>query len=556
MGTMTVTGEVIKGQPLNGKAEMLPFVNPATGEQFGSVVMTREDDVQNARREMSTAARTWAAKPVQERVRIVRKLQALLIDEMDAITAVMNQDNGKSRQDALTELFMSVDLINQYCNRAPRWLRRRRISPGLQIFKRCYIEQHPHGVVGIIGPWNYPLVLILPPVISALLAGNTVMVKPSEVTAATGVMIEKLFQKVPELSPFVRFLHGDGRVGAALVQSKPDIIFLTGSTKTGRLVMKAAAENMTPVVCELGGKDPMIVLEDADIPAAARWGAWGAFYNTGQTCMAVERIYVVEAVYDQFLEAFIEETRKLKQGYSPDINNPNDLGPLTFQRQVNIIEDHVQDALAKGAQIVHGGKREGMYMEPTVMVNVDHSMKLMREETFGPVVPIMMVDDEVHAIQLANDSNLGLSASVWSHDLARAERVAHQLYVGSVNINDTMSHFAIPRLPFGGVKESGIGRTHGKKDLLQFTQTRSFVVGNPPLPFDIATILRRPGNYKLGSGIIHLAFGTTPKQKLKPVLELIEENEVKPKAKKVGTAVTLTAALATAIAAFVIRSKK
>lgn len=553
---MRATVEVMKGQPLNGKAEMLPFVNPATGEQFGSVPMTTVADVQNVRREMGTAAQTWAAKPIKERVRIVRKLQALLIDEMDAITAVMNQDNGKSRQDALAELFMCVDLISQYCNRAPHWLRRRRIPSGLQIFKRCYIEQHPHGVVGIIGPWNYPLVLILPPVVSALLAGNTVLVKPSEVTAATGVMIEQLLQRVPELAPYVRFLHGDGRVGAALVQSRPDLIFLTGSTKTGRMVMKAAAENMTPVICELGGKDPMIVLEDADIEAAARWGAWGAFYNTGQTCMAVERIYVVGPVYDRFLELFVEETGKLKQGYSPEIENPNDIGPLTFQRQVDIIEDHVQDALDKGAQIVHGGRREGMYMEPTIMVNVDHSMKIMREETFGPVVPIMMVDDEVHAIQLANDSNLGLSASVWSRDLPHAERVAHQLYVGSVNINDTMSHFAIPRLPFGGVKESGIGRTHGKKDLLQFTQTRAFVVGNPPLPFDIATILRQPGNYRLGSGIIHLVFGTTPKQKLKPVMELLEEKEMKPQIKKVGTAVGLTAALGAAILAFVLRIRK
>ena len=553
---MGSTMEVIKGQPLNGKAEILPFVNPATNEQFGSVPMTTAFQVENARREMATAAQTWAAKSVKERVRIVRQLQTLLIDEMDEITAVMNQDNGKSRQDALSELFMSVDLINQYCNRAPHWLRRRRISPGLQIFKRCYIEQHPHGVVGIIGPWNYPLVLIVPPMVSALLAGNTVLVKPSEVTAATGVMVEQLFQKVPELAPFVRFLHGDGRVGAALVQSKPDLIFLTGSTNTGRLVMRAAAENMTPVICELGGKDPMIVLEDADIEAAARWGAWGAFYNTGQTCMAVERIYVVRSVYDRFLELLLEETRKLKQGYSPEIDNPNDMGPLTFQRQVNIIEDHMQDALAKGAHIVHGGEREGMYMEPTVMVNVDHSMKIMREETFGPVVPVMMVDDELHAIQLANDSNLGLSASVWSKNLARAERVAHQLYVGSVNINDTMTHFAIPRLPFGGVKESGIGRTHGKKDLLQFTQTRSFVVGQPPFPFDIATIMRKPGNYKLGAGIIHLAFGTTPKQKLKPVIELLEEKDVKPKAKKVGTAVGLTAALGAAILAFVLRTRK
>lgn len=272
--------------------------------------------------------------------------------------------------------------------------------------------------------------------------------------------------------------------------------------------------------------------------------------------MAVERIYVVESVYDRFLEAFLEETRKVKQGYSPDIDNPNHIGPLTFQRQVEIIEAHVQDALEKGAHIIQGGRREEMYMEPTVIVNVDHSMKLMREETFGPVVPIMMADDEVHAIQLANDSNLGLSASVWSKSLAHAERVAHQLNVGSVNINDTMSHFAIPRLPFGGVKESGIGRTHGKRDMLQFTQTRAFVVGKPPQPFDIATRMREPGNYRLGASIIRLAFGTTLKQKLEPVMELLEEKEIKPRAKKVGTAVGISAALGAAILAFVLRPRR
>jgi acyl-CoA reductase-like NAD-dependent aldehyde dehydrogenase len=531
----------------NGERDVLPFINPATGEQFGEVPIATCADVTQVRREMAAMLPIWSGKPVQERVRIVRQLQKLLIDELDEITAVMNQDNGKSRQDALAEAFMTIDLINQYCKHAPNWLRRRRISPGLQIFKRAYQELIPYGVVTIIGPWNYPFLLIIPPIISALLAGNTVMCKPSEVTAATGTLVEKLFQRVPELSSFVRFLHGDGRIGAELVASKPDMIFLTGSTKTGRLVMKAAAESMTPVICELGGKDPMIVLEDSDIKAAAQWGVWGATYNTGQTCMAVERIYVVDEVYEPFLSHVLEQARQLKIGYNTEIINLNDMGPLTFQRQIDIIDDHMQDAIAKGATVLFGGKRDGMFMEPTVMVDVDHTMIIMQEETFGPIIPIMRVDNEAHAIQLANHSDFGLSASVWSQNLRRAKRVAEQLNVGSVNINDTMSHFAIPHLPFGGVKESGIGRTHSEKDMLQFTQSRAIVVGKPPIRFDIATIMREPGQYKLGAGILRMAFGVTPRQRIQPIQEFIEEKQVRSKAKKFAVVTAVTAAVATFI---------
>lgn len=538
-----------KGRVLNGQGnpEVLPFINPATGEQFGSVPIATAEQVMLARREMGAALPGWSNKPVRERVRIMRQLQQLLIDEADEITAVMNQDNGKSRQDALTELFMTVDLINQYCKNAPKWLRRRRIPTGLQIFKRAYLENKPYGVVGIIGPWNYPLVLMIPPIVSAMLAGNTVIAKPSEVTAATGVMMDKLFKRIPELAPFVRFMHGDGRVGAALVESQPDLIFLTGSTRTGRLVMKAAAENMTPVICELGGKDPMIVLDDADVQAAAQWGAWGAFYNTGQTCMAVERVYVAKEIYDQFVGEVVQIAQEMRVGYSPDIENVNDIGPLTFQRQIDIIEEHLQDAVAKGATILVGGQREGMFMAPTVVVNVDHTMKLMREETFGPIIPIMKVENDEHAIQLANHSNFGLSASVWSRNIARARRVAAQLQVGSVNINDTMSHFAIPHLPFGGVKDSGIGRTHSQRDMLQFTQSRAFVYGKPPQPFDVATIMRKPGEYKLAKGILHLAFGVTPEQKLRPVKEFLAEHDAEPVVRKgVLGAGLVTAVLATA----------
>ncbi|MCP4357995.1 MAG: aldehyde dehydrogenase family protein [Chloroflexi bacterium] len=516
---MNVT--TVKGRTLNGEVETLPFINPATSEQFGEVVTATAEDVISARREMAAAAKVWAAKPLKERIRILRQLQKLIIDEIDEITAVMNQDNGKSRQDALIEILMTVDLMNSYCKKAPKWLSRQRVSSGLQVLKRCYVDHQPHGVVGVIGPWNYPFVLLLPPIFSALLAGNTVLAKPSEVTGATGVMIEKLFQQIPELSPYVRFLHGDGRVGQAMVESKPDLVYLTGSVLTGKKVMQTAAPNLTRVVCELGSKDPMIVLEDADIGAAAKWGVWGAFFNTGQNCVSVERVYVVASVYEQFVEAVLEETKKLKVGYSSEIDNQFDTGPFTFQRQVNIVEDHMQDALAKGAKVALGGQREGMFMEPTVVLNVDHSMALMHDETFGPIMPIMKVDDEVHAVQLANHSHMGLGASVWSKNIKRAERVAQQLETGSVNINDTMTHFAVPTLPFGGVKESGSGRAHGRKDLMQFTASRSVMVSSGPHPLDIAIILRKPGTYKLNKAILKLAFGVTPKQRLEPVQELL-----------------------------------
>ena len=527
--------------------EFLPFINPATGEQFGRVAMATEADVLSARKQMAAVAPEWAAKSVKERIRILRKLQTVMIDSVDDITEVINNDHGKSRQDALIEVLMVVDKLHQYYKNAPKWLKRRSVPPGLYFFRKYYTERKPFGVVAVIGPWNYPFDLTMAPVCSALLAGNVVLVKPSEVSAATGVMIEKLFQQVPELARYVRFLHGDGRVGAALVASKPDLVFLTGSTGTGRKIAQATAANMTPFLNELGGKDPMIVLENADIKAAAKWGVWGAFYNTGQTCMAVERVYVVKDVYDEFIEAVLDETEKYKVGYSPDIDNKFDMGPLTFQRQIDIVEDHLADAVAKGARIVAGGERNGTFMQPTVVVNVDHNMKLMCEETFGPVIPIMKVEDEQHAIQLANHSDFGLSACVWTRDIKRAERVGNQLEVGSVNVNDAIAHYPVSLLPFGGVKLSGNARTHGKGEVIQFTHSRSYAVGQPPLPFDVATVMRAPGHYKLGSAVLHFAFGTTPAQRMQPIKDIFPEKETAAKAGKVAAAVGVTAAFAAVV---------
>ena len=521
----------------------LPFLNPATGEKFGEVVMTTPEQVAQAHTDMRRAFEIWRQKPLAERIRIIRQFQAVLIDSLDEITTILNKNCGKTRQDALIEVFITANIIDQYCKHAPRWLRPRRVPAGLYIFKRYYTEQRPYGVVGVIGPWNYPIVMTIPPVISALLAGNTVLCKPSEVTAGINVVIADLFRRVPELAPFVRVLHGDGAVGAALVKSAPDLIFLTGSTPTGKKVLQTAAETLTPVISELGGKDAMIVLEDADLDAAAKWGVWGSYFNAGQTCMAVERVYVVESVYDRFVELALAYTRDFKMGYSENQDCEYSLGPLTFQRQVEIVEDHLQDAQAKGARILIGGKREGMFVEPTLMVDVDHSMRLMREETLGPIMAVMKVKDEAEAIRLANDCQYGLGASIWSSDIGRAERVARQIDAGTLLINDTLSHFAVPHLPFGGVKQTGTGRIHGQQDLLQFTRTHSYAVGRPPIALDIATQMRKPGNYRLGATRLRLAFGVTPQQRLQGVQSAIPEvqAQARPLARKVALAGLATA---------------
>ncbi len=499
---------------------VLAFCNPATGEQFGTIPMTSPEEVQRAAEEMRAAFPIWSAKPVRERIRILRKFQAVLIEAQDEITAVINQDCGKSRQDALIELFITVDMLAQSARRVPRWLRRRRVSSGLYIFKRCYVEYRPHGVAAVIAPWNYPLTLALPPALSALLAGNTVILKPSEVTGATGLLIEDLIRRVPELAPFVRVVHGDGRVGAALVEARPDFIFLTGSTPTGRKVMKAAADHLIPVACELGGKDAMIVLEDADLSAAARWGVWGAFFNAGQTCMAVERVYVVEAVYEEFLRQTLAYTEQFKSGYSAELDGASGFGPITDPRLVKVIERQLEDALAKGAHILTGGKQRGMFFDPVVIVDVDHSMLLMREETFGPIMPIVKVKDEAEAIRMANDSSFGLGGSVWSRDLRRAQNAARQMQTGSIIVNDSIAQFGVPLLPFGGVKDSGFGRIHGEEGLMQFVRPYSYMVGGPPIRWDIATILREPHHYNLGAALMHVIFGVDLRQRWEALAQL------------------------------------
>jgi len=506
---------------------ILPFVNPATGEIFGQVEASSLEEARRAVFSMRAASTNWAKRPVKDRLQVMQKLYRCLLEQADSITDVITQDTGKPRQDALIELYTCLNYFHTLMKKAPAWLREERIATGLQFMKRAWVRHQPHGVVAVIAPWNYPLLLMMNPTLGALAAGNSVVVKPSEVTPAVAAYVQQLLQAIPILDEVVRFAYGDARIGAAVVEAAPDMIFITGSAQTGQAISRAAAESLTPVVCELGGKDPMLVLEDADLDAAARWGAWGAFSNSGQTCISPERVYVHEAVYDSFLAELKAEVERIRIGYSRDVDGDYHYGTMTFPAQCATVEAHITDALRKGARVVTGGARKGMLLPPTVLADVNDSMLVMQEETFGPVLPVIRVKNDEEAVARANDSPFGLSGSVFSENPTRARRVAEALQVGSVNINDTMSHYALPELPFGGVGLSGNGRSNGREGLLAFTNTHAYVRGKPH-PWDIATRVRKPGSYQLVRGLMLITLAPSLEQKMTALKALLRGGKSDP----------------------------
>jgi acyl-CoA reductase-like NAD-dependent aldehyde dehydrogenase len=447
-----------------GARRRLEIASPVSLEPIAEIEVQNADDVAEAVRRARAAQPGWAERSVGERVSYMRRALRVLLQRQDEFIEVLLAESGKTRTEALMiEIFAGCDALSHWSNQAERLLRpeRRPLHGMLRLMKSLRIVYRPLGVVGVVSPWNGPFILSLNPTVQALLAGNAVVVKPSEVTPGSGLLLAKLFEAAEFPDNVVTVLTGDGETGAALVEAGVDKIAFTGSVATGRKVAEACARKLIPCTLELGGKDAMIVCEDANIDLAAGGAIAGAFMNTGHYCCGTERVYAVDSIADEFIGRVVERTGKLRQGGEGEF----DIGAIFWPRQLEIIEEHVADAVARGAKLLAGGRRNpalrGLYYEPTVLTAVTHEMRIMREETFGPVLPVMRVRDEEEAIRLANDSSYGLSGTVWTRNKQRGIEIAQRIESGSVCINDMAVTYGAQEAPFGGRKHSGVGHVNG-----------------------------------------------------------------------------------------------
>ena len=386
-----------------------------------------------------------------------------------------------------TEVLVVLDAARFLIENACRLLRDEPLPHGSLAtkLKSGRLLREPYGVVGIISPWNYPFSIPATETLAALVAGNAVVLKPSEFTSLVAQDLASLLHAAGVPRDIFQVVVGDGSTGAALIHSRGpgiDKLVFTGSVATGKRIAAAAAERLLPMVLELGGKDPMLVLDDADVDVASSAAVWGAFVNAGQTCLSVERCYVHRSLYEEFLRACVEKTNKLRVGHGLD--RETDVGPMIHERQLQIVEAHVEDAVARGARVLAGGSRipelGKNFYKPTVLADVTHEMRIMREETFGPVLPVMAFDSDEEAVRLANDSEFGLAASVWTRNRERGERLARSIHAGTVMVNDAISCFGISEAPHGGVKSSGIGRTHGRFGLEEMVRLKYLDVDLAP----------------------------------------------------------------------------
>jgi len=462
--------------------EIISF-NPATGEEVGRVPQTSEEDVRAAIERSRAAFAQWKRTTFAERCRLVMKARDVILSELDDIAHLISAESGKPFGEAIAmEIAPVLDLMQYFARNAHKMLRPRKVGIGLYalLARSSKVVYHPLGVVAVIPAWNYPFSIPLGEAAMALLAGNSVVIKPSELTPLTGLKIVEIFERAGTPKDLVQVVTGDGRTGAALVEAAPDKIMFTGSVATGKKIAASAAKDLTSVVLELGGKDPMIVFKDANLELAADAAVWGAFCNAGQSCSSVERLYVEETVAEKFTSMLVGRVKQLKQGVGSgeDIS----IGAMSSEKQLQIVEQHVEQFRSEGATIAIGGKQNkslsGSFYEPTIITNVRNDMRAMQEETFGPTLPIGTFKTEHEAIELANDSEFGLTASVWTRDLNKGKRVAKQIEAGSVTVNEVLYTHGIGQSPWGGFKNSGRGRTHGFEGLMELVQPQHIHVNH------------------------------------------------------------------------------
>jgi acyl-CoA reductase-like NAD-dependent aldehyde dehydrogenase len=468
----------------NGVAQAtgdIPVENPATGEIVASVPELDAAAVAEMAARGRAAQPAWEAIGFEGRARIMRRAQKWLIDNSERVIETIVSETGKTWEDAeFAEIAYTANAFGFWAKEADKYLGDERIKSSQLLVKgkKLILRHRPLGLIGVIGPWNYPLTNSFGDCIPALMAGNSVILKPSEVTPLTSLLLAEGLRECGLPEGVFQVATGRGATGAALTE-RVDMIMFTGSTRTGRKVAETAAKRLIPCSLELGGKDPMIVLSDADLERAANLAVYYSMQNAGQTCISIERVYVEAPVYDQFVSKVTEKVRALRVG-APHGPGSVDVGAITFPPQMDTISDHVSDALAKGARVLVGGKAVenvgGRFFQPTVLVDVDHTMKIMTEETFGPTLPIMKVRDADEAVRLANESPYGLGASVFTRDTERGEAIARRLESGAANVNDALINYTALELPMGGAKASGLGSRHAAGGIRKYCSQQAIVI--------------------------------------------------------------------------------